>query len=224
MIPFASFVWFCHEENAFLNRAANRVSRVVEHLGAHDVTTVVLYPGDEWEVGSEPPTASAVERYAADYATIPDRPLVASAPATFEELRESGASYRRRNLEHHGPTLRALALAGKPAATTIWVDDLRRAVRLSVREGITASSKRRDDCDVALSSSALSYMLQNMWGGNTLIINGRFAIPPSGDFKRFVRYVRLGDRTNHGKTMKGAILAKVAAVIPFVHPEVIGSL
>jgi hypothetical protein len=222
VIPFASFVWFCHEENWFMNRSVNRVSRAVERIGDRAVP-VVLYPGDVWDVGTEPPTATALERYAQDYATVAERPRTAGDPVSLEALREAGDAYRQRNLGHHGVTLRALTLAGKPAPASVWLTDLGRAVRLNLRRGVTASSKQRDDCDVALSSAALLYLLQNMWGGNTLIINGRFARPAGGDFEKFLRYVRLGDRTNHGKTVKAAVVAKVAAVIPFVDPGAVNS-
>jgi hypothetical protein len=105
---------------------------------------------------------------------------------------------------------------GWPAPTHIWLSDANQAVRLSVSKGITVSARHRDRCDVEMSSAALAYMLNNTWGGMTLIINGRFTKPAGGDFERFMRYVRNADSTNHGKTMVMAATTRVASVVPFM--------
>jgi hypothetical protein len=71
-----------------------------------------------------------------------------------------------------------------------------------------------------MSSSALSYVLRNNWGGMTLIINGRYAKPPGGDFKRFERYVHLADWANHGWRMDVELASRVKRAVPFVrHAE-----
>ena len=51
VIPFASFVWFCHEENFHMNDSVNRIDDVETFLrNETNATPVVLYPGDTWQV------------------------------------------------------------------------------------------------------------------------------------------------------------------------------
>ncbi|TFG96372.1 MAG: MBL fold metallo-hydrolase, partial [Myxococcales bacterium] len=59
-LPFASFVWFCHEENAYLNRFHNRVEIAATALRERTHSApVVLYPGDRWELDAAHDPASA---------------------------------------------------------------------------------------------------------------------------------------------------------------------
>ena len=52
-IPFASFIYFSHAENSFMNKAMNRIGDVYEFTTRRlGVSTVVLYPGDKWELES----------------------------------------------------------------------------------------------------------------------------------------------------------------------------
>ena len=80
-LPFASFVWFCHEENADLNRFHNRVETAAAALRERTRSApLVLYPGDRWELDTPHDPASAIARYALDYDAVPSRPLKRSAP------------------------------------------------------------------------------------------------------------------------------------------------
>jgi len=67
-IPFASFVYFSHPENFFMNAAVNRVSSIykftTERLG---VSTVVLYSGERREVGKQKDSAESLCRYERDF-------------------------------------------------------------------------------------------------------------------------------------------------------------
>src|SRR5215467_2182764 len=51
IVPSASFVWFLHVENYFMNRDVNRINRIHDYCSKQlGIPTVVLYPGDEWTV------------------------------------------------------------------------------------------------------------------------------------------------------------------------------
>lgn len=217
VIPAASYVWFCHEENRFMNRSINTAADAVACVEPATVP-VVLYPGDCWLVDAETPTLSALERYSSDYASVPDREPVRAVPLSMPELRSAGDKYRSRVFDRHGLTLRMLSMAGNPAPTHVWLTDLGRAVRFNLTRGLVLSRRRCNECDVALSSSALAYMLNNLWGGMTLIVNGRYSRPPHGDFDRFQRYIRLADRTNHGRTLWMAAAGRAAAILPTGSP------
>jgi hypothetical protein len=217
VIPAASYVWFCHEENRYMNRSANEPADAVACVGSPTVP-VVLYPGDCWDVDSEAPTQRSLEQYRSDYVSASNREPVHSAPIAMEGLRAAGDKYRARLFEQNGLSLRMLSMTGRVAPTHVWLTDHGESVRFSLTRGLAASQREHDDCDVALSSAALAYMLNNPWGGMTLIINGRYSQPARGDFERFGRYVRLGDSANHGRTLWMAVAARAAAIVPFGEP------
>jgi UDP-MurNAc hydroxylase len=52
-VPFASFIYFSHAENSFMNSGGNRIHDVYEFAARElRIRTAVLYPGETWEVGT----------------------------------------------------------------------------------------------------------------------------------------------------------------------------
>jgi len=221
VVPFASFVWFSHEENAFMNNAVNRIEDIVQDLQRKTpAKPVVMYPGDSWQpgVGAEP-TAQAIARYTEDYESIANRPYEQPRERAIQELIDLGLRFRRSLLACHGWLLKAARLAGRLPPTPVWLTDHQQAVKLSL-DGISLSPLSREECDVAMSSDALAYVLGNLWGGMTLVISGRFEVPSGGDLmvggppKRFGRYVTLADDANHGYSLAKELKARIASRLP----------
>ena len=64
VIPFASMVWFCHEENAYMNAGVTSPGRAFEHLRrTTDAIPILMYPGDTWTVGGGFDSQPALSRY-----------------------------------------------------------------------------------------------------------------------------------------------------------------
>jgi len=169
-IPTASFVYFCHEENAFLNAGTNRVHRAFDELKARTRSTpIILYPQDRWIVGSSWDCTSSLQRYAADYESATERiPLVRSKYVPFEELQKLACKFSDQIIaKNNGFLLKFLPTAH------IWVRDHQKAYRFSLR-GLFPIDAAISDCDVIVGSEGLAYCFRFLWGGDTLNINGRF--------------------------------------------------
>ena len=112
VIPFASFVWFCHEENFFLNDGMNRIRDVAHKIAANTTATpLVMYPGDSWEVGAPFDSAPGIARYEADLRSVTEgkRPLIRSGEAVpAESLIALAESFNQECLEKVGKRLAAL--------------------------------------------------------------------------------------------------------------------
>src|SRR5712692_10770414 len=68
VVPFASYVWFCNEDNFFMNDVTNRIDHVFAILSkTSGIVPVVLYPGDVWTVGSPHDSRASIERYIVDH-------------------------------------------------------------------------------------------------------------------------------------------------------------
>ncbi len=100
LIPFASFVWFCHEENYYMNQQANRIEDAARFIsGNTGAEPVVLYPGDSWQVGEPHSHQAALERYEQDYEAVAERrpeDLSKSDPVSSESLAEAAESFWQR--------------------------------------------------------------------------------------------------------------------------------
>lgn len=193
-IPFASFVYFSHAENFFMNEGANRIADVFEftsrRLGA---ATTVLYPGHVWEVGEPHDSGAAIQKYEADVARAALAEPFVSPTASIEKLREAASAFIEKCLKKNNQLLLKLL---PPAA--IWLQDLNRGVELSFRRGLIETSGRPD---IIISSDSLRYCLTTDWGGETLQINGRLQIPPGGNPRHFHWIFRVPRHNGYGSSL-----------------------
>jgi UDP-MurNAc hydroxylase len=217
VIPFGSFVWFCHEENAYINAEMNRIGGVYRELTEDtEATPVVLYPGDTWVVGDEHSSDVAIRRWEEALDAVPKRDRVKSRRVCFQDLEDAAEAFcrklsrqvgpgrirlslamghyrRRRREEGSGLAARARRLLGllqlhlEPAH--IWISDHERAVDFDQVHGLHHSHRSREECDVAVGSDSLRYGFEFLWGGESLLVNGRFSeIRPGGRDRLFEYY------------------------------------
>jgi L-ascorbate metabolism protein UlaG (beta-lactamase superfamily) len=115
VIPFASFVWFCHEENHFMNDEVNRVGDVAKEIETKTSSTpVVMYPGDSWEVGAAFDSATAIARYAEDLRTVLERDgrvLLTNETVPFESLQKLAQTFAQSCVQETGERLARFYMA-----------------------------------------------------------------------------------------------------------------
>jgi L-ascorbate metabolism protein UlaG (beta-lactamase superfamily) len=201
VIPFASFSWFCTEDNFYLNSEKNKIGDVCEYISQNTkAEPIAMYPGDRWIVGEPHETASAIARYERDMEQIADptlRPRTQRERVDATVLAEAGQSFRRRlNALTHPLLVRArlasrcyrnrsafrvgrLANLAKLAMlhvepARLFVTDLGQAFTMDLNRGLQGANIPRDACDIMLSSASLLYCLKFDWGGETLYVNGCF--------------------------------------------------
>jgi UDP-MurNAc hydroxylase len=191
-IPFASYVWFCHEENFHMNASANRIGDIYRFLTDElHQDTVVLYPGDEWQVGSPYSSQGAIGKYESDFQNALSCRPVTSETISLERLQEAMSELSARcNEKNNAFLLRALGSA------VARVTDIGQDVDISFGAEIRPVHGREPD--IILSSDSLMYCIKTDWGGETLKINGRFQVPPDGNPERFFRLFRVPQHNGYG--------------------------
>lgn len=214
-VPFASFSYFSHEENAFTSDAVNHPWEVLEPIEAAGSRPVLLYPGDDWELGAPHDNASAAARYRADYAALPGRPLHRSAPVPFAALEAAADSYVERiraantgwllDLLRVNPILPTL----RPLDIQLW--DLGVAVRFSFERGLEQIAERDPAYDLRMGSDSLAFVFRQAWGIDTLTVNGRFHADPEG-LKRLVLTFGVDMLNNTGIRLGPAFLVDFASI------------
>lgn len=208
VIPFASFVYFCHEENHYLNDEANRVGDAVAAVRERtSARPVVLYPGDAWTFGEDHDDAAAIRCYDEDVAAVlAEERWVTSPSVELAELQELARSFLAGLADRNGErTLAAMGRLGLLQDAHLWITDLGTAVRFGL-DGLSAAPERLDEagCDLSLGSEALAFCFRQLYGGSTLAVNGRFREPVGGDPARFRRYLQISGLNNRGITIWGA--------------------
>lgn len=210
VVPFASYVWFCHRDNFYMNAYANTVLQVAELLRSLDVVPIVLAPGDVWQVGNPWDNTSSLARYAAATEKLSkSAELTAPSVLTVEVLTQAATAWRNKGLEKNSPyKLRQL-----PAAR-FWVHDLHQAFELSYRSGLVAVTLPEKQCDVAMCSDSLKYCLDFDWGWDTIQVAGTFTKPADGHFKNFEEYQWVGNLNNQGKRLDHVLVRMLKNIVP----------
>lgn len=208
VVPFASFVWFCHEENDHLNDEVVTIDRAVAHIEALGPRAVVLAPGDRWELGTPQDPAPALERYRSDLASVPSRPRVRTRPVARPDLLAAAAAHRARVAEAN--QLWAL----RPLRRTRWLEPARLEVtdleqgrfRFDLFDGLVPDPEG-GPVDVALSAESLAFCFRHGFGLNTLQVNGRFEERRAGGLMRLRVHLTPAVMNSHGRSVPRSLLA-----------------
>jgi hypothetical protein len=200
VIPFASFIWFPHEENAYMNEALFPIEVIEQTLREEtDAQVVVMYPGDTWDVGEPHDSTSAVRRYAEDQGSLASRARVKAPEVSSADLiaasrdfcaklvegssrsklqfdmarftRTWRRDHRTQKISWLGETLRLARLRCEPAR--VFVADHGRSYLFDL-DGLRRAELPREECDVILGADSLNFAFRFLWGGDSLWINGRF--------------------------------------------------
>ena len=195
VIPIASFVWFCHEENYYLNDEINTPQKVFNFIKNNTAATpVILYPGEEYWKGKSHDSIESIKHYESDYLKIQQtNDLVKTIPVEESELVNQANSFVGKLRQNFGIWSRLL----KPAK--IFVTDYQKAFILDLNNGMTTASDISEiQCDASLSSESLAFNFKFPWGNDTLGINGRYQRPEEGNYSRFYNFFRYDQLASRG--------------------------
>jgi hypothetical protein len=208
IVPFASFIRFSHDDNAYLNDATNSVAAVAAVLPA-DCQPIVMRPRDRWVVGeswdNRPALAFWRDREVAA-ATAPRHKV--GAPVAMETLTLEADAWRsrlaRRNHAFWMRLARITPMLGALRPVAIRLSDLDTVVEAS------AFSPLRDlgpaaPSDAVMASESLSFIFRHEFGYDTLVVNGRFEAGAAG-FRRMRRLFALGSLNAAGLSLGPSLL------------------
>jgi len=187
IIPFASFVYFCHEENQYWNENAIRIKESYEFLQTLPCKTFVFYPEDTWDVGDGwTSNKSNIDLYEKDFLEKSKGPFITSLSYNLGQLEESFKKMvtKIKTDNDWGAVLGAKQKGYLPSSV-IYLKDL----DIKVKYDITLSNLEiiaHDSWDISMSSDSLKFIMDFRWGRGTLMVNGRF----DADYKTFNKFFK----------------------------------
>jgi L-ascorbate metabolism protein UlaG (beta-lactamase superfamily) len=181
VMPFASFVYFSHEENAYLNDEVNLPSTAVARVRQEGFTPIMLRPGDTLELSAAglQAAAEASEARARDLDGFVEavrrgeKPLRNSAPVPLEDVVatvQAGLGRLRNGASRLDRTLMRLRLP----RVVFELRDHRALIVIHLLERVRVEPLGTTAADVVLSSEALRFAFTQDFGFETLLVNGRF--------------------------------------------------
>ena len=207
LIPFASFVWFCREDNFHLNAGSNKIGDIFR-LFSPLIDCVILYPGDLYNVGSTHDSSTALASYEADEGRHL-RPLGIKEKAVLpDELDFLSASHLAKVWSENGKwVFWPLVVIGYVKPVTIYLTDISRSLTYSMLEGIRWKDLPRERTDIEFTSKAMAQMLRNGSGYDTLYISGRFIERRPGARFDLSKNFFVSRRNEHGQFFPSTFLS-----------------
>jgi len=195
VVPFASFVRFCHAENAYLTAELPRLRDVVEYIDTHTrATPIALYPGDTWSSGK--PTTT-MRRSPATRRTWPNQ-------LPSERHRAHCRSGVVRTVKRaRAPPAQPVELDGdhsrtrsgrflRPVRIRLW--DLDCTVEFRCNRGLRETT---EPPHIEMGTDSLAFCFEQDFGAETLYVNGRYRIV-QGPEKLFFRHFYPAILNNQG--------------------------
>ena len=206
VIPFASFVWFSHEDNFYMNDEVNKIRNVEEFIKKQTKSIpIILYPGNEWNLNEENNNNSAIQLYENDFA-IQHIPYKDSPKIPFEELQSDSNNYITNIRNRNNWTLIKLAHSiSFLKSAKIYLKDLEISVKFDLINGLKQSDFSKNDADIIMDSDSLAFTFKFDYGADTLLANARFR-KSGGRTMIFFRQFMIGTLNNNGRTFPLGII------------------
>lgn len=216
VIPFASFIYFSHVENDYLNDAINDMAAVLDALGSDDCRPIIMKPGDTWDVGAAWDNRDAVAFWRDAYASIPSLPRhQPAAPVPLADLKAQCRRYQERIFKKNSKWLLRLAslvpLASAFHPLLIRLTDLDQTVRFAFFDDLQEAPADATP-DVEMSSENLDFIFANEFGYDTLTVNGRFEASTAG-FARMTKNFAVGSLNALGLGLRLSLIANADVVL-----------
>jgi len=181
VIPFASFVYFCHPENFYMNDAQNSPKSVYDFLKSKELPAdlIVLKPWDELNLpinSGDHIDEKLVEniKHWEDLLASCTRHDIQDPTYTEGDIFTQYTKYRAKVFKSFLFLPKILEITKFLPSLTIFVKDLNLTYRVSYLSGIRRTKGCKEDANIALSSATLMFILKNEYGANTTKVNGKF--------------------------------------------------
>jgi UDP-MurNAc hydroxylase len=168
-VPFASFVYFCNEENCRMNAWMNTPDSIAR-LNLKSVN--FMYPGDEWDSDSRAfDCEGAREKYKTDYLNI----KIDRTPDVVDISQISQAVDKRlQEVKSRTPKL----LLRRLPSFAIYIHDLDKVVEVDPAQGVhrvlEGDAQQGQAARYIMCSQVAWFTFAFPWGPNTTMISGMF--------------------------------------------------
>lgn len=179
-VPFASFVYFSHEENFYMNDLVNAPEKVLNFIESECPSSpIFLYPGNKWNLENTNKFKGNVSKYENDFSKI--EAINKNSFVEIGELTISANKYCDR-IKNHFKLLLFLyyQTMRKYLSINIYLWDHKKPFSFSLKNGLNSINLPEEECDIKMSSQSLKFLFDFDYGTDTLLVNGRFRLKKGG--------------------------------------------
>lgn len=204
VVPFASMVRFCHEENSYMNDSINTPKRAVEFISnSTGATALLMQPNQDWVLGEEIDNEESIKFWESKYKEAFNRPLIGNSPKYDENTLKDEEEFMKERIfkKNNKYLLLLLWISGFLPDIKIFLNDLNKSFEFSWGRRPLTQNYNREVCDIEMSSDSLSFIFKNDFGIDTLNVNARFITNANGR-KKVIRAFFILSLNNTGRFLK----------------------
>ena len=182
-IPFASFCYFSHNENFYLNDNVNKIDITVEYLSKRNSETkfLVFYPGEKWNFSDSIDNSIGIKKYLIDYNNIkPD--VINIKTISTADLIESSKSFISKTKKNNNMFFLYNLVNYKFYKIYFKVTNINTYFKFTFNNGLEKIDNfNTSNAMCELSSDSLLQLFNSGYGYDALMIGGRFKSNKNGE-------------------------------------------
>ena len=206
IIPFASFIWFSHEDNYYMNDEINKIQNVEKYIVKYTQSEpVILYPGDKWIIGEKNDNAEAISLYEKDFS---HKHIIHKNSPQFsldELILESKKYIKNIRTRNNWGLIKLFHYVSFFKTSKIYLKDLKVSINFDIVKGVKESNFFKEHADIITDSDSLIFAFRFDYGADTLLANARFR-KSGGRTMHFFRQFMIGTLNNNGRTFPFGII------------------
>ncbi len=203
IIPFASFVYFSHQENKYMNENINSIKDAYNYLNKNCKSkSIILSPNEEWHFKNKD-NEKSLNFWDDKYININNMDFTPTTKtySSGELIIEGNKYIDRIKKKNNFFLIKILYYLGILPAIKIYLTDLKDYYEFSIISGLKESKNNKNSSFVSISSETLSFIYNYDYGFDTLQVNARLKCNNTY-FKKVTKCFILGSLNNTGRYIK----------------------
>lgn len=179
IVPFASMVRFCHEENKYMNDSINTPEKAVEFINSNtNSIPYLMEPYEIWNGKNEKSNSESINYWKNAYKEAMARKYVNSSdPVDLKTLSSTCIEMfeRVKKSKNNLILIKLLSILKFLPVIKIHLKDIKKIIKFSWHGGLNfISYNNQNDFDLEVSSDSMNFIFAHDYGVDTLNVNARF--------------------------------------------------
>jgi hypothetical protein len=219
LIPFASYIYFSNQSNAYLNDSSNMPVDVINFFSDSKVKVNVMKPFEVCDdYNLEFNNHDSVLFWDKALKSAAEKDLKIYDEIHLDELKESFKKYKKRIFKNNTKWfMRVVSIISPiPAFKPIIIKliDININIKLDIFSEDLLTTL--DVAHISMSSESLNFILTNTFGFDTLTVNGCFEEEKVSGFSRAARSLAIENLNNMGTSFNPSIIFNVQLISLFI--------
>ena len=177
IVPFASFIFYSHEENKFMNKNFNKLNDVYEFIKIKcNAIPIILKPNEIWEFNQKD-NQESVNFWSNIYEKVEESNFhKLQKKFNKDQLVEKSKLYLKKIHSFNNKFLIFLLVKLNFFPTIkIYITDLNKFFTFNVNDGLTELNESKNENYLKISSDSLAFIFDFDFGYDTLLVNARLS-------------------------------------------------